>query len=283
MTVDEFADVHPTGIYFIFSAKAPSDHISHATAIIDGAVYDSWDSRVQYVREAYCISEDVVGLEESEASLDIDSGKAEIERRTNAYLATLNKKADYMTAMVREWRQYDSAPLTEFLVVEAHLDLEKVPENFRQDDNKVLVKVFAVKFSPRRSTDANIESNWKHLSIDLREWLYKIRKMISDEFKAEQIQPHAEFYGDRTLLVKLPDWVIPLTTHLRRDSWNGEGYLSMEIDALPDDPDISAENYVDFEAPNLRVLRQELELYRTKFWRYGKDYDVDDDGKIQNL
>lgn len=276
VTVDEFADAHPDGTYCVH-CKNPTGSSTHMVAILDGTIYDSWDSRYYNVTRYWCISRARSGANDSVDDIQVTDMRPEIERRVQSYLDSLNRKADFMTASIAGW-EVSQTPMTDFLKIAVKVDISKVPESFRLKDNENLWKWFTLKMSPRKTLEDNVAANWKKLSIDLREFLYGIRKSVQDAIRETDIiqnRMHPNFYGDSRLLAKLPDWVIPLTTHLVRDSFEGESYLSLEMDCLPEDPFADEGDYVNFEAPNIPILRKELELYRTKYWRYNEDYGVD--------
>lgn len=57
ITVNAFADSHPSGTYIIWCSRDGISHKgNHLVTIIDGTVYDSWDSRKYFVKGYWTIS-----------------------------------------------------------------------------------------------------------------------------------------------------------------------------------------------------------------------------------
>jgi len=52
-SLDQFADEHDDGTYIVCVSKSANGNPSHVACVIDGDVYDSWDSRSQYVVKQY--------------------------------------------------------------------------------------------------------------------------------------------------------------------------------------------------------------------------------------
>lgn len=71
ITVNDFADEHNVGTYLILCGNPRKDYSDHMVCIIDGTIWDSWDSREDVVYQSLVVKED------SDTSisniLDIDS------------------------------------------------------------------------------------------------------------------------------------------------------------------------------------------------------------------
>lgn len=52
-SLDQFADAHNSGTYIVCVSKSVNGNPSHVACVIDGDVYDTWDSRNQYVVKQY--------------------------------------------------------------------------------------------------------------------------------------------------------------------------------------------------------------------------------------
>lgn len=61
ITVNDFVDAHPQGTYLIGCSRLNSSYATHLVCVIDGVVYDSWDSRVFYVDEYWVVEHGVSG------------------------------------------------------------------------------------------------------------------------------------------------------------------------------------------------------------------------------
>lgn len=61
ISVNEFADTNPQGTYLVGCSKLTEDRATHLVCIIDGVVYDSWDSRVYFVDEYWVIENGTKG------------------------------------------------------------------------------------------------------------------------------------------------------------------------------------------------------------------------------
>lgn len=64
ITVEEFSEKYPTGTYLLFTAPPTKNSrgINHVVALIDGNVYDSWNSLDQIVGDAYRLTEESTHL-----------------------------------------------------------------------------------------------------------------------------------------------------------------------------------------------------------------------------
>ena len=75
VTVQGFADEHPSGVYLLLTGKNPANkYTTHLETVVDGNIYDSWDSREYYVKEVCKVSQgksDVYELDGNEIASEV--------------------------------------------------------------------------------------------------------------------------------------------------------------------------------------------------------------------
>ena len=66
-TVADFADSHSSGTYILWCSKTGLSHVgNHLVALIDGKLYDSWDSRTSFVKGYWVINSGIHGSDISD-------------------------------------------------------------------------------------------------------------------------------------------------------------------------------------------------------------------------
>lgn len=126
-------------------------------------------------------------------------------------------------------------------------------------------------------TSKTTESRTHHMVVsidgDIRtkiyDWMYNIRKDLEDSKKSESVL-RDDFYGDRIVAVKLPEWSYPFLRYATSDGFSYK--FEAAIDALDGDPRKSEAPSVRFYADSLRELKQQFANYKADFSRYGYDY-----------
>ena len=258
VTVSEFAEEHPSGVYVLLAGKNNTNPSStHLLALVDGNVYDSWDSLNYYVKQYAKVS----GGNSDTYEFDGQSIADEICHEVVEYVETrvVPKLPECMifkneTAMDRVNKYtYELIFFCQF---------QDVPEGLRYKyRNLKYGHTITVKFNPRLSEEENFSVCVKKCKQKVYDWLYNIRKEIQDEIESQTIVTHRKFRGDKKDLLKLPEWVRPLVT-----------WLSFEDNYSNKYPRYNKNNQVSFRADTIRELRDELEYYRTDYSRIDYDY-----------
>ena len=256
VTVTQFADAHPTGTWLVITAptedRARRKHSNHILPIVNGTIYDSWNSTNEFV----VWYSEVRGGTGTDLHDDID----------------VNELATYVDAKLMEYGFTLEDKYSEY---ELHIVTSKV---VRQDrftyyhsykltytDRGMTSWTFCktlIKVNPALDFDKNFETNFKRAKQKLYDKVYEIVR----EIRANQIQVHEKFSGDRKLLLSLPEAIRPYVK--RAEKWydNYEQRDRYEITVKPMPGDTSDWNYY-IEAYSMRDVKRACEHYLEDFTR----------------
>lgn len=270
-TVEGFAADHPTGVYIVLSGKNASDrYTTHMIAIVNGDIYDSWDSREHFVKEYAPVTQGKSDVYE------LDAARVANEVTLNVYDYVTYKLADKQPDCMRVHcdQSYKKSDKYTYKIY-VYCDMGNVPGTCRYWPNRTYGHFIIMKLNPRLSEEENIETLTKKCKQKAYDWIAVIRDNIVTAQKAEALNTHPDFKGQAEVVVKLPEWAQPLVTWAydtgTNDGWRPRYEVVME--ALPDDPRRD-EGYarVDFEADTLRELKQQIEIYKDSYDRVNYDY-----------
>lgn len=287
MTVSEFADAHPQGTYLIYCGKnvgkTKNGRSNHMLCIVDGDVYDSWDSMNTIVTH-YC---KVTGDARDFGTTNVDVIVPDIHDFVEQYLDQLQNKFPYGELRINEpdFEPVDSiegidnymgtnrgGDSFEFRIYIQWIEGSFEPVRFYSPKYNVH-KTFIVKMNPSQDIDTNLLNNKKRLKQRIYDWLYEIKKLIDDSENSKSIEVNPNYHGNRRKLMKLPEWARPLVSSFeegKKSSW-GDYPFTVYIDPLPGDPR-AHEGSARVEGWTLTELKENLEAYRTNFLRAGYDY-----------
>lgn len=264
-TIEDFCKDNPHGTFILLNGKEPGDS-DHLACVIDGNLYDSWDSSGQYVTRIWVIKPSVT---EKVDIVDVSTLEHDVDEKINAFLLTQTKKMPYASfryISLNDTKNVDYG--TSFMIVMT-IDTEG---DLRAYDG-IYNKRFVVKCNPRKSYEDQIAALLEKARVAVREWIYSYRKCIEDLRKMRTIQTHPKFYGSRMLLTKFPEWIIPLVIEAV-DNGSSEYYDRYEVftEALPGDPRGGEFPEVRFRADTIPELRSNFEDYRNNYDRADYDY-----------
>lgn len=195
--VASFCEDHPEGIYLLLVGKKAGD-TSHAVCISNGDVYDSWDSQSQMITSYWQVSSS--GNTIQITSEDIDNLKKELEPVISKVILQASKKMPYaqMSYNFVDSKQVDyGVRFTEFC-------------STAFEDSKMFMysdahrKYIVAKLNPLKSYSEQRSQVIERARVQVREWLYSIRKEIEDAQKYYDATVNRNFRGDKSLLSKLP-------------------------------------------------------------------------------
>ncbi len=271
MMEDEFAELHPHGIYIVLSGPENRGYSTHMVCIMNGDIIDSWNSSNYKVYSAWEIKD---------VPLDVFNVVWEdVEEVLNTYIDTyidsLNKKADGWFNAWREdgYRVNDVTYRMKFYVRTGDLPRESEYNSMTKHMKRIVVKL-----NPRMDIEQNISSLKAKLKQSVYDWLYPYMKDKKDTeaiLKMDGVNDHYRDAWSRKELLKLPEWVRPHVTYFHSDPsgrYSSNKY-ELSFKALPDDPHIEDRGgYVSIDVDTYKELKEALEDYRTKFWRSGYEY-----------
>lgn len=279
ITEEEFSNLHPSGTYLLLTGKesnAARGVSTHMVCIMNGDIYDSWDS------SEYCVVQwcKVLGGTTS-VNMNLD------------YHEILPELKDYLTAYVDKlstrFTEYDSKLELVDHQNTGHVDrmtydglyvvvkLGETPYYSRWMGHQTFGKQLVVKLNPAKSLEENLKLLKSKLKQRIYDFAYDIRKDLSDAaradsvFKSEEFNPN--YRGDLRKLMQLPSWSYPYVTYFSDEGSSYYGYkYEVQMDAMEDDPRGSFDSEVVFKEDTLRELKQAMEEYRKHFRRFGYDY-----------
>lgn len=266
VTLAEFCDDHRSGVYVVLVGKVPGSR-THLAAVVNGDIYDSWDSSNWYVSK-YCR---VSNVSSEVFNLDSDSVNNAVLEFTESYIDKLNSKLSSdspMSLSLGKVSRYNKYTYEYYI----RCRLGKVPQESRWRSNVTLGHDITVKLNPRLDQDTNIKNLIVKMKQKIYDWSYNIHKELVDAQSAESVQRHRYFHGSKLDLMKFPEWARPL---IRAYQDNGSSEYcdryEMTLQALPED-DRGREDIVSLHADTLRELKWQLEEYRKYFRRPDYDY-----------
>lgn len=273
ITVSQFCELYPTGTYLLLvdsskrrtpdQKKAGSDHMC---CVINGDVYDSWDSTNAIVTSYYkvpttpTVSDEVDIKDIEDAIFDAASSYAGI------FSAKYENTATFEFVTFRRTDRY-----TGYVYLKCFVNDDVIRElslrYYREFGHKIIVKI-----SPT-FTQSDLPRTLKSLYQKMYDWCYNTVKELKDGIAAKSVSVNPHYYGSRTKLLQLPEWSRPLVTYYKNDgNPSYEDRYKVFMDALPDDPRFEESDEVTFYADTLTELKQNMEQYKESYARFGYDY-----------
>lgn len=264
-TVKDAANEFDEGTYIFGCGESP-EKATHLVCVIDGHIYDNWDSSEYYVVYCYIVSGD--------ASPDfdiVDTSKLgdDVDFAVNKLLKSISTKMPYANFRYIPGHDLNRVDHGTIFRIDMVIDSDDLPSY-----SGLYQKVFVVKLNPKKLYEDQYKKCIEKTMNSLREWLYGYRKDIQDLRKMRTLKTHPKFHGSRELLTKFPDWIIPLVIEAVDNGANTHRSDRYEvfIEALPDDPRINEDYEVSFYANTIPELKRCFEAYRKDFSRFGYDY-----------
>ena len=265
VTIEDFCKDNPTGTYILLNGKKPGGS-GHLACVIDGNLYDSWDSSKQYVTRVWIIESSATKNVEV---VDISSLERDVYEKINSFLVTQPKKMPYASFEYISLHDENDIDYGMAFMVAMTIDTERDLVAY----DGVYNKRFIVKCNPRKPYEDQIAALLEKARVAVREWIYAYRKDIEDLRKMRTIKTHPNFHGSRMLLTKFPEWITPLIIQAV-DYGSSENYDRYEvfIEALPGDPRGEELPEVRFYANTIPELRSYFEDYKDNYHRLDYDY-----------
>lgn len=263
-TVDKFSELYSSGTYLLFTSRTENKPSDHMIAIIDGDVYDTWNSLNDIVKKAWCVSEESTYLYTTD--FNMSEAAEQIWEPLSEYITAQNRKSEAMYVDLQELTVMNQDTI--LIKLKCQLD-DSVSVYSKYRKSATLYQKFIAKFSLKKTQEENVQSLIPKLRTKMYDWMYNIRKDLEDSKKAESAL-RDDFYGDRVVAVKLPEWSYPYLLYATADGFSYKFEATMS--AFDDDPRKSEAPEVNFYADSLRELKQQFADYKADFSRYGYDY-----------
>ena len=275
-TVKEFAEEHPQGIYLLLTGRGrevSQGHDSHLLAVVNGDIYDSWNSQKDTVMRVA----EVQGVSDDRYEINIVTVSEQVGEAVDAYIQTLKSKNRFHTisdvrTIIRDFNKYDA---TIFLYAEISKDIPR--DVYRWDIGDIYCHKFVLKVNPRMSLEENVASLIKKTKQKVYDYLYNLDTKVTALEKASN---KAQFNDsltarEREYVATLPEWTWPLIREIEYwpgyytgGSYNDFPYRVF-MKPLPGDP---RPETVMVEGTTLREFKNCLEEYKNSFRRVNYDY-----------
>ena len=275
ITLDEFADNHTTGTYILLVGDKPGS-TSHAVCIVDGKVYDSWDSRDKYVTTVWLVKEDVDTSETFDIAANVDSLVPVINNAIEKYLNKYAAKYDWIDDTVLSIRITRKA----YTLYASFIVIASVPGIYDEDIHVKLPYVF----NPRTTYDEAVKQIDNVTKVKLYDKLYAVNTAVKSEREAFAINPDFrkikdKFYMDAQELKfynQLPGWAKAIITFLdiQQPNMYSDSY-TIHAKCLPGDP--RPEDKLYFRAYNSAQMKDMLKRYHDNWEHPDRDYSPYED------
>ncbi len=255
-SVSQFADSHPTGTWLVITAssleKARRLDSNHILPIINGTIYDSWDSANEFV--VYYI--EVTGGSGTELYNDQDPKEVAtaVKSQVLEYAKTLEAKYSEYNMQIMEASNYNT---DKFTCGQSYKILYTAQGRTSWKFCKTVIKV-----SPALDFDKNVETNFKRAKQKLYDTVYEVVRTI----KASAVVVHESFYGDKRLVLSLPEAIRPYVkkAEMYWDSYEQEYRYEFTVKPMPGDS--NDYNYY-IEAYSLKDVKRACNQYLEDFTR----------------
>lgn len=282
LVLNDFVDnyVDSSYIYLVLTGRNRSKK-DHIVCIRDGRIWDSWDSRGQWVIEYYTIK----GF----TSKQITNIKDDMEDLATYVVKDLvnNEIVKYMGKRKWNFGPIDiETTLHQYqIIVDASIMLRAIPEinKRRFYDFKIVLalsptmtydeaKEYILKAGKQKVYDKMWAINEEEKKLVEEE---KMRSKLSEQGSADSQYSSYPFATDqeRRFFNSLPGWIKPLVKYLRiRDpGYNCDSY-TMDIKPHPDDPNHNSSDRIKFEAYQAWQLKDEIDRYLKNWETPFEDY-----------
>lgn len=301
--VGEFADNHSTGTYIIWCSKTGLSNVgNHLVTIIDGKIYDSWDSRGYMVKGYWTIANGT-------SSNDIVDLKPYLDEFFSSVTEEdYHKVFDNIVDKNRKLKKLCNEYSTDITIT---LDISKA---FRENYTFKFIYKIDISFSNSRIKETRFDGRFAvtfkptmqaeqvkdyftttfydklyssiHTAVDKVEDMLEGDKLLGS---ARRTDKELAFWNDseRRSFNTLPYWVRQLATNFYIESGDYSDRIRLRMLRLPNDPDYDPagpeddstirigypSKHVTFYAPTMDNLRAGLEVYK-KTGDFDHAYDV---------
>ena len=226
--VASFCEDHPEGTYLLIVGKKAGD-TSHAVCISNGDVYDSWDSQKQLIASYWQVSSSGNTIQITPE--DLDKLQSDLDPVISKVISQSSKKMPY-AEIYYEFVYSRHIDYGVRFTVFCSTSFEDSRMSFYSDSHR---KYLVAKLNPLKSYQEQKSQVIERARVQLREWLYSIRKEIEDAQKWYDAAINKDFIGNRSLLSKLPKdfqkYVIDIYNYGYQYNIQFQDYL-MDIDNI---------------------------------------------------
>ena len=294
ISVNEFADTNPQGTYLIGCSKLTEDRATHLVCVIDGVVYDSWDSRVYFVDEYWVIEKGTKGSDITDVGyylrewVNSKTASAYVEYIVNVFNDIIDKNrrlkkvVDKYNVDIKFTLEVTKISLVNYTFNYGGEIYVRIPA---YDIRKTYPHKFSIVFKPTMSPDEVQpyfdESFYGKLYPQVQQVIHKVEDICEGYSLTKDAKPregtlYMHSYEKKSFLT-LPYWVQRLTTYFKADAPFQEHYhdsIELYINTPPFDTQYGhCESERSFIAYTMSELKEGLEYYK-KTGDYEKAYAI---------
>ena len=277
VTESEFSDTHPEGIYILevgperLVTKGGSNHL---VCIMNGNIYDSWDSSDDIITKVCVVSHESSEFEDT----NTDEMQVSVYAYLQEYVQKFASKLKFDTVDIQEKPSDSEYTIGYYVFVKIPKDVEPYSQGrYYYRPGTTYGHTIYGKINPRASQEDNYHKLCSKMKQKIYDWLYNENKVLKDSIESRNIDVNPAFHGSRQDLMKVPEWARPLVLSIDindNSSWGGGYKYEVYMEPLPGDPrgDDPKLNDVGFYADTLTELKYEFEQYKKNYARYGYEY-----------
>ena len=264
-TVAELADQNHNGTLVVLCRDPnPKKKGTHLVTLIDGNIYDSWDSSNWIVKNYWKVTTSAV----TNPDMDTDEYIDYVEDCVKKYIKEFSEKYKitywYDGPRIRSIKGYEIKCKVDYIYY--------IPDG-EENEQKFDIPY---KLSPSNTDEKNMQIIDAVSKQWVRWYIRNISKHIQEVLDSRDLHSGYQdgFYGswnDDKLRKQLPFWCQKLITFIDDNSKQDDYYkYIVGMQALPGDP--RGNDDVTFYADNWTDLKNQLADYKKDFSRYGYDY-----------
>ena len=275
-TVREFSETYSEGTYILEVGKPGGKFSTHLCCVVDGDVYDSWNSTEWKIYEVCVVSEHTSPIYE----LEVDDVINDMQGDIDYYLERLfnRLKIDYATYSTSYDRSFGRDNRYTGVYYVFMKFTQPIPTSSKYHRSKSWGHEIVFKLNPRFDADKNREILFKKFKQKVYDWIYNIVRDIKDAREAEQTD-FSNYSGwgfsneTKKFIMHLPQWVRNRVTDVEFGDGEYTDKYKVYFQAFDDDPYLKERgDEVCAVGDTLTDLKSNIESYKERWSRFYYDY-----------
>lgn len=254
-TVDDFCSLHKNGTYLLLTGddeNSVNGISTHLCTIIDGDLYDSWDSSDYVVNEYALVTSEATQF----TGVTVVDVIEDVVKFVVEYIQKLQEKFEWGTIGLDKWyfergknnisKGFVDADTFEFYVTITFPEIpERLSHKYRPGTTSIKC---IVKTNPKYDVKQNTDENIKKLKTTIYQFVYKWNKEFTDsDRKNSDKYINPKFVGNHSLLKNIPENIRPYVLEARRK--NGRYHVVIDVEDV--DPSGSWVGYYGYSIDNI--------------------------------
>ena len=280
MTEAEFAEKNSSGTYILSTGKDKDRKRSHLVCVIDGDIYDSWDSSNRYVKYVYVVKygkdniNNIKMTSSRSSELRVYITHSFIEKFRNG-LSTYEYGSMMKINSVLVYNNGYRYKISAFYYPRFN---DAINEYFDVRDRIVNIG-FEINLNPRLNSIQVIDDLIDNQVAHLKRIIPRRVKEILSNYEiatnnANSVNANPYFsMNDREIINQLPIWcrsfIVEVTDNSDIYNYSSDSVYKYEVimNALKDDPQFDSDNQVGFYANSIKDLISQINRYKKNYSR----------------